>query len=335
MESAQWKSSVVTLAAVSVAAIVSLFLLFNKGSGPSQYSASWIMTTHHNYWNGAGATAGGLHYCKANPFMIPELFGDYEGIVRAEEAALEWSKNLLAIDDKLYEGIPHLTDNTISLRESHEPGGHKRFNSVHLWEAKCLEIERMGGVEAVSGDGGKLLCGIDRIMGTQPDCTVFSLGSNNDFSFEDSIAKTTKCHLQTFDCTVRQPRVPDDISDRVTFHQICLGTAKETKGELEFMSIVDVAALLGQTSPPNLFKMDIEGGEWDVFQDLLRSESAHLLPYQLSLELHWCMSGRRKTVADVAMLMHLLYDVGYRVISREDNVLCECCTELTFIRAFC
>ena len=60
-----------------------------------------------------------------------------------------------------------------------------------------------------AGDGGKWAC-IDPQLTKQQDCTVVSIGSNNQFEFEEAVhSKLPHCRILTFDCTVAEPRPPE------------------------------------------------------------------------------------------------------------------------------
>jgi len=66
------------------------------------------------------------------------------------------------------------------------------------------------------------------------------------------------------------------------------------------------------------------------------------LPEQISFEIHYETQmkgqdwyGRQRTAGEMALFSRRLYEAGYRVISREDNRLCDHCTELTVVRFQC
>ena len=71
---------------------------------------------------------------------------------------------------------------------------------------------------------------------------------------------------------------------------------------------------------------DIEGFEFDLFNELLTVDEVEL-PEQISFELHYRTNirelpwtPRQKTAGEIALLGTRLYEQGYRVLSREDNV---------------
>lgn len=86
---------------------------------------------------------------------------------------------------------------------------------------------------------------------------------------------------------------------------------------------------------------DIEGFEFDLFNELLRTDGVDL-PEQISFELHYetqfpelRWAPRQKTAGEVALLATQLYLAGYRLLSREDNRFCDHCTEFTVARFRC
>jgi hypothetical protein len=62
----------------------------------------------------------------------------------------------------------------------------------------------------------------------------------------------------------------------------------------------------------------------------------------VNVELHWSTPmpgldwhGRQRTAGELAVLALRLHDRGYRLVSREDNPLCEHCSEMTLVRFGC
>lgn len=92
---------------------------------------------------------------------------------------------------------------------------------------------------------------------------------------------------------------------------------------LHFFPIHFVSPIL----PPLMTQQaDIEGFEYDLFNELLIVDSVEL-PEQISFELHYKVIDRelswmprQKTAGEIALLGTRLYEQGYRVLSREDNV---------------
>ena len=87
------------------------------------------------------------------------------------------------------------------------------------------------GVEP-PGDGGKYICGIELIPNApEQPCVVYSIGSNNQWDFEESLYDKTNCSVFTFDCTCDGSNLPPRIKDRVFFNNICLGKDDSTDRE--------------------------------------------------------------------------------------------------------
>lgn len=73
----------------------------------------------------------------------------------------------------------------------------KKLYDLYELEANCLSEERFGNERFASfGDGPKFVCGIDFIAhknkATNKTCLVYSIGSNNDISFEKSVSMVVR-----------------------------------------------------------------------------------------------------------------------------------------------
>lgn len=118
----------------------------------------------------------------------------------------------------------------------------------------------------------------------------------------------------------------------------------------KYKSLATIARELGHARI-DLLKMDIEGYEYGVFESLFApllrsmlagsSASSMHLPFQISFELHYgslAFDGAvvpRLSIAHLGALWVELSELGYVVVSREDNPLCTHCAEFTIVRAFC
>ena len=206
---------------------------------------------------------------------------------------------------------------------------------------RSCELKRYGS----AGDGGKFLCS-DALAALQPGCVIYSLGSNSQFDFEVAMLAATPCVIHTFDCTSDDKKKPTD--PRVVFHQKCLGGRRlqiannnttSARNLAKFFTLVELATQNGHTHI-DILKMDIEGGEYPVFASLADTpaEAAHLLPDQISFELHLSHSVNREncgsTSCDFWHMWSNILDLGYVPVSREDNAPCTHCVEYTLARAF-
>ena len=178
--------------------------------------------------------------------------------------------------------------------------------------------------------GMKRLCASSRLLNaTQQDaCTVVSLGSANEYSFETAVHKRFPwCKIHTVDCTVA-PHVPAHLRSALTFHQVCLdeedsvrdwpthGVDANTNRTKTFLSWASLARRLSLAPgvPPVLLKMDIEGYEWSVLPSILRSDAP--LPLEIALEMHAKGKGtlpwrwRLKSPFEIGSFMDFMFTRG-------------------------
>ena len=134
---------------------------------------------------------------------------------------------------------------------------------------KCNKIVSFG-----KNDDEKRLC-VDDV--NFDECLIFSLGSNDQWQFEEAIFDNTNCQVHTFDCTGNF-HVPSRIKERVTLHKICIGSEPAPM----FLNWDEV---VGQFGKPDYLKMDIEGWEWSVLHQIAESK---IKPGQIAVEIHLC-----------------------------------------------
>ena len=116
-------------------------------------------------------------------------------------------------------------------------------------EATCFSDERFGSMlrkrrYGAFGDGPKFVCGVDSIAqkaarfadeGAEERCLVYSIGSNNDVSFERAVHDHIPgCEIHTFDPTLNNTEFVGD--QYATFHDWGLGKdgesmSSESKGK--------------------------------------------------------------------------------------------------------
>jgi hypothetical protein len=205
---------------------------------------------------------------------------------------------------------------------------HARFDLLPpLWAAPT---KRYGD----TNDGGKLLLDLGSLHEKGPPCAIYSLGSNNQVDFEVSMLSATRCDVFTFDCTVAEGVMARTIAaipgaaGRLHFFPYCLGpqgsAARFGDRTVSLRSLSSIMLELGHAEV-TLLKMDIEGGEHDALGPFLKGGTG--LPRQISMELHLHKSYLQSFDAVKALV-----DAGYVLFSREDNPLCDFCTELSWVR---
>ncbi|KAL7531775.1 hypothetical protein ACHAWF_003905, partial [Thalassiosira exigua] len=128
-------------------------------------------------------------------------------------------------------------------------------------------------------------------------CNVISIGSNDQWAFEEDMAKYTACSIHTFDCTITNPKKKPD-TDQVQFHSVCITgdpnlPDNSTINGRKFATYFDLLDMVGLTHASGItyLKIDVEGYEWDVFINMIRQAKErnlhHLLPQQIMVELHY------------------------------------------------
>lgn len=213
-------------------------------------------------------------------------------------------------------------------------------------------FERLGG----DGDGGKWLCAGSFLNAT--GCVIYSVGSNDQWEFEDAMLAETACEVHTFDCTSpARTRGP-----RHHFHPICVGVPREgvqcSYGDncriferVRYRSWEQITAALGHERI-DLLKVDIEGFEYDFFASL-RESTGCALPSQIAVEIHYrrlyndesvpspgvgstnlFRGGHVLSLGELAAFAAHLSNLGYLPVGREPNPEgMDCCSEFTLLRA--
>jgi hypothetical protein len=160
------------------------------------------------------------------------------------------------------------------------------------WEPtlSCAFEQRIGMV----GDGGKWVCDAYRIAEAEM-CNVVSIGSNNDWSFEQAVHK-----IFTFDHTINPRNVPA----YVTFHKIGLGPSDN--GTL--LTVGSALRKIGlENKTVDIFKIDCEGCEKNIFLEFLKPDLRQIL-----IELHsanWPVNS----------FFEVMNSAGYVIFHKEPN----------------
>lgn len=193
-------------------------------------------------------------------------------------------------------------------------GGNGRTYYQFHWEPSwsCDFEERIGPI----GDGGKWVCDAYKIKGKK-ECFVLSIGSNNDFSFEEGIHELNPdCEIHTFDHTVVSANVPPFVK----YHE--LGLANKDEGKLVTMqSALKVAGLSGRNI--DVLKIDCEGCEYEVYREFFNGFIRQVL-----IEIHYTNEESNNLLFE-NMVQH-----GYVIFHKEPNTY-GCggdCIEYSFIR---
>lgn len=123
----------------------------------------------------------------------------------------------------------------------------------------CRFEQRLG----INGDGGKWICDVYRLKQT-PSCLIYSLGSNGEFSFENETKRTLPhCDIHTFDmrdfnctkmCTFHKMKIADGVLPGTKNLRMVMSELNHSGRELDIL------------------KIDVEGSEYEFFEDLLHTD---------------------------------------------------------------
>ena len=107
--------------------------------------------------------------------------------------------------------------------------------------------------------------GVRNETASQEECNVVSIGSNDQWGFENQMAKT-RCNIATFDCTVTNPKNKPD-TEQVQFYSQCISHRKESysinnRQYNTYFDLINTARFTNNnhtsSSRINYMKMDIE-----------------------------------------------------------------------------
>lgn len=177
------------------------------------------------------------------------------------------------------------------------------------------------------------------------DCIVYSLGSNNQWTFEENVIRDTPhCRVFTFDCTVETPRPPRfaTFQERVTFQPLCLASTNYTRNNFLY-STFDVLVAVSGGRRPHYLKIDIEGYEFEALAPLFSQlysrfqlTGVDLFPSQIAIEIHYVTNRFELSEHVLQAFSNYVFHVGgYLIAHRRDNLMGYMATELLLVRAHC
>jgi FkbM family methyltransferase len=144
-------------------------------------------------------------------------------------------------------------------------------------------------------------------------CLVYSIGSNNQFDFENALLSSyPHCEVHTFDHTSHPPGLSDNSA--ITFHSLRLSTFDDL--DSNNITLASVVKLLNHNGRwINILKIDIEGDEYKVLLPLLKPGSMLQNVVQILIELHI----PPLTAPQFHELMTGLHSLGFAIFSKEPN----------------
>jgi hypothetical protein len=218
------------------------------------------------------------------------------------------SKSLLESDNYICESDELWNERKFTYKIQDKRNMIKQQHRIYFatnWEPNfhCSHARRVGKI----GDGGKWVCDLFR-LNKRPDCLIYSAGSNGDFSFEVDLKESMPhCEIHTFDRSFY--KCPNGVC---MFHQVTFGDGKAPKGSKTWEMIIKE---LNHTDRSiDIFKIDIEGGEFNFFPVLFESLK-NSFPRQVLVEVH--PNGANASNA----FFELLRANDYVIFNKEPNLL--------------
>ncbi|CAK8681495.1 putative methyltransferase-like protein 24 [Clavelina lepadiformis] len=208
------------------------------------------------------------------------------------------------------------------------------WNYMYQRQYHCTESKYLGGKtrRPFKGDGAYDLCVEKQFWpqgGDKVKCLVYSFGINNDFSFDDAMAKLG-CEVHSFDPSMTLA----DNSIRntgVIFHKVGISNEDNDSGfnGWKMRTLKTLIKELGHEDRHlDFLKVDTDRGDGTGFEDVIMQELFETGLYkcvrQFSFELH--MPGpltQKKHLKRCRLLyrqMRALNDGGWRLYNTTDNV---------------
>jgi hypothetical protein len=186
-------------------------------------------------------------------------------------------------------------------------------------------------------DGGKHLVNPRHLYEERP-CLVYSVGSNDESSFEQSLLQVTNhaCEIHTFDPTL-DPRRKQHMLQVATKHGFFFhdaGFARKSMGKYD-----NLQGFMKQFNHVNrtidILKVDCEGCEFEFFPEVVNSIKRKEFEIGiLNVELHLMRS--RSTEDEVHQFFEMMDSIDMRLYNKDPNVI-GCmgvhCSEFSWISA--
>ncbi len=212
-------------------------------------------------------TAASFTFFARRPLSKPTLTQIEEQHSCVQPKTRSTAPNAKAVDDAFDRALQAINIEKLkryALFDTVSRGGTQRADGWYQDNVEpavtCAREERIGP----AGEGGKWLCDPNRLRSRGTDCLIYSVGSFDDFSFEEAIMQnvSSACEIHVFDHTVLNPQ---NKPCGVHFHPWGLGGAHEPAGSA-LKSLSDIVVALGHKGRTiDVLKIDCEGCEWSTY----------------------------------------------------------------------
>uniref|UniRef100_A0A1I7SXP1 Methyltransf_21 domain-containing protein n=1 Tax=Caenorhabditis tropicalis TaxID=1561998 RepID=A0A1I7SXP1_9PELO len=197
-----------------------------------------------------------------------------------------------------------------SLWNSSRQANNKEFFGRVKIEAHCEHKERIGE----KGDGGKYVCNPKMV---RKDCTLLSLGLNNQIGYDKHIYEATgrQCTILGADVSAQNEQTKQSYD--IMGGRLFVGKIPES------ISIPQMLQKAGRRDV-ELLKIDIEKGEFTAVEPLIKD----YFVCQIFIEIHG-------TPSDHYRLLQTMSGYGFRIFNVEENIYCPTCCEYSLINELC
>lgn len=198
-----------------------------------------------------------------------------------------------AADEKALGHLGYFKEARKKATEKYGPGANWFQN---FWEpcVGCANYVRVGP----RGDGGKWVCDPATLL-EKPSCLVLSVGSNNDFSYEEAIVKEYGCLVHVYDYTSDPPK--DDLGGRIKFFRIGLSNSDGGRF-LTLASMLETLAAETGAATVELVKIDCDGCEIAALAEhapALAALKERVLEFNLEVHFRYPAIGDRTNERDM------------------------------------
>ncbi|RDW92395.1 hypothetical protein BP5796_01789 [Coleophoma crateriformis] len=149
-----------------------------------------------------------------------------------------------------------------------------------------FEVERIGRM----GEGGKWVCGMSRYESAKNPIIMYSMGIQNDTSFEQQMMARTNAELWAYDLSIVDiaPFIHPAFRPRVHYQQIGIAGVTNPHNVPPYFSIIDLMAQNGHTYI-DILKIDVEYAEFQAlstFELATRQPNMEFPIGQIIIEIH-------------------------------------------------
>mmetsp|Transcript_23218 Transcript_23218/g.37231 ORF Transcript_23218/g.37231 Transcript_23218/m.37231 type:complete len:310 (+) Transcript_23218:142-1071(+) len=172
----------------------------------------------------------------------------------------------------------------------------------------CVHEERIGPY----GDGGKWVCDPHKLRIKGSACLVYSVGSSDDFRFENDILQkvSSDCEIHVFDHTV-----PNPTTKPPAVHYHAYGLSVHSSGNLR--TLKDIVNELGHAGRRiDIFKIDCEGCEWVTYNSWFE---APVTINEILVEVH-AGTAEPSNNPPAKQFMQTMFDNEMLIFHKEPNI---------------